>query len=47
MSISPNMILWLYIVLLLVGGLIGFLKANSKVSLIMSSVFADEQQHDV
>ena len=33
-------ILWIYIVLLLVGGLIGFLKAGSKVSLISSSVFA-------
>jgi len=35
-----NTILWIYIVLLLVGGLIGFLKAGSKVSLISSSVFA-------
>ena len=35
-----NMVLWIYIVLLLVGGLIGFLKAGSKVSLISSSVFA-------
>jgi uncharacterized membrane protein (UPF0136 family) len=33
-------ILWIYIVLLLVGGLIGFLKAKSKVSLIMSAVAA-------
>ena len=33
-------ILWVYIVLLLVGGLIGFLKAKSKVSLISSAVFA-------
>lgn len=33
-------VLWIYIVLLLVGGLIGFLKAGSKVSLISSSVFA-------
>jgi uncharacterized membrane protein (UPF0136 family) len=31
-------ILWIYIVLLLIGGLIGFLKAGSKVSLISSSV---------
>jgi len=37
---SPNTILWIYIVLLLVGGLIGFFKAGSKVSLIMSAVFA-------
>jgi uncharacterized membrane protein (UPF0136 family) len=35
-----NMVLWIYIVLLLVGGLIGFLKAKSKVSLITSAVFA-------
>jgi uncharacterized membrane protein (UPF0136 family) len=33
-------VLWIYIVLLLVGGLIGFFKAKSKVSLISSSVFA-------
>jgi len=31
-----NTVLWAYIVLLLVGGLIGFLKAKSKVSLITS-----------
>jgi uncharacterized membrane protein (UPF0136 family) len=35
-----NTLLWIYIVLLVVGGLIGFLKAGSKVSLISSSVFA-------
>jgi uncharacterized membrane protein (UPF0136 family) len=35
-----NTILWLYIVLLLVGGLVGFLKAKSPVSLIMSAAFA-------
>jgi uncharacterized membrane protein (UPF0136 family) len=33
-------ILWVYIVLLLVGGLIGYLKAGSKVSLITSAVAA-------
>jgi uncharacterized membrane protein (UPF0136 family) len=33
-------VLWAYIVLLLVGGLIGFYKAKSKVSLITSVVFA-------
>jgi uncharacterized membrane protein (UPF0136 family) len=33
-------ILWIYIVLLVVGGLIGFFKAKSKVSLIMSVTFA-------
>ncbi|HKI68110.1 MAG TPA: TMEM14 family protein [Verrucomicrobiae bacterium] len=34
------MVLWVYIVLLLVGGLIGFLKAKSKVSLTTSAIFA-------
>lgn len=33
-------ILWVYIVLLLLGGLMGFLKAGSKASLIASSIFA-------
>ena len=37
---SANTVLWIYIVLLLVGGLIGFFKAKSKVSLITSAVFA-------
>ena len=32
-------ILWIYIVLLLIGGLIGFFKGKSKVSLITSAVF--------
>jgi len=36
----PDKVLWIYIVLLLVGGLIGFFKAKSKVSLISSTVFA-------
>ena len=39
-SAMHNSILWIYILLLLVGGLIGYLKAGSKVSLIMSAVFA-------
>jgi uncharacterized membrane protein (UPF0136 family) len=37
---DPHTVLWIYIVLLLVGGLIGFLKAGSKVSLITSAVSA-------
>jgi uncharacterized membrane protein (UPF0136 family) len=37
---NPRTVLWLYIILLVVGGLIGFLKAKSKVSLIMSVAFA-------
>ena len=36
----PNTVLWIYIILLLVGGLIGFFKAKSRVSLITSAVFA-------
>lgn len=35
-----NLVLWIYIVLLVIGGLIGFLKGKSKVSLIMSVSFA-------
>ena len=35
-----NTILWVYIVLLLIGGLMGYFKAGSKVSLIMSAIFA-------
>jgi uncharacterized membrane protein (UPF0136 family) len=37
---TPNKVLWIYIVLLVIGGLIGFLKGKSKVSLIMSVLFA-------
>ena len=37
---TPNTILWIYIVLLLIGGLIGFMKASSKVSLITSAAAA-------
>ena len=33
-------VLWAYIILLLAGGLIGFFKAKSRVSLITSAVFA-------
>ncbi len=36
----PQLILWIYIALLVVGGLIGFLKAKSKASLIASLAFA-------
>ena len=36
----PDLVLWIYIVLLVVGGLIGFLKAKSKASLIASVVSA-------
>jgi uncharacterized membrane protein (UPF0136 family) len=37
---NPNTVLWIYIVLLIVGGLMGFLKAGSKISLITSAVSA-------
>lgn len=33
----PDVILWIYIVFLVIGGLIGFFKAGSKVSLIVSA----------
>jgi uncharacterized membrane protein (UPF0136 family) len=35
-----NTILWIYIALLIIGGLMGFLKAGSKISLISSVIFA-------
>ena len=34
-------VLWVYIVLLIGGGLLGYIKAKSKDSIIASSVFAD------
>ena len=37
---SPNKVLWIYIILLVIGGLIGFFKAKSQVSLVMSVGFA-------
>lgn len=37
---NPHTVLWIYILLLLVGGLIGFLKAGSKISLITSAISA-------
>jgi uncharacterized membrane protein (UPF0136 family) len=37
---THNNILWIYIILLVIGGLIGFFKGKSKVSLIMSVCFA-------
>jgi len=36
---KPETILWIYIVLLVLGGLIGFLKAKSRISLITSVIF--------
>ena len=40
MSNSSVTVLWIYIALLLAGGVMGFVKAGSKVSLIASSLFA-------
>lgn len=37
---SEITILWIYIVLLIVGGLFGFLKGKSKISLVLSVAFA-------
>jgi uncharacterized membrane protein (UPF0136 family) len=37
---SSVIVLWIYIVLLLGGGLMGFLKAGSRISLITSAAFA-------
>src|SRR5450432_1417280 len=40
MNAFDTKVLWIYIILLLAGGLIGFFKAKSKISLITSVVFA-------
>ena len=40
MHLTSTTVLWIYIFLLLIGGLIGFFKAKSKVSLISSAVSA-------
>ena len=37
---NPNTTLWIYIVLLVVGGLVGYFKAGSKASIIASVSFA-------
>src|SRR5258708_4448067 len=37
---SPIKVLWIYIIVLVIGGLFGFLKAKSKVSLIIAVSFA-------
>ena len=40
MNFSPSTVLWIYVGLLVVGGLMGYLKAKSQVSLITSLAFA-------
>ena len=35
-----TMILWVYIAMLIAGGMVGFIKAGSKVSIIASSILA-------
>lgn len=37
---NPTVILWIYIVLLLVGGVFGFVKGKSTISLVTSIIFA-------
>jgi len=37
---TPNLVLWIYTALLALGGLMGFMKAKSKPSLLMSLAFA-------
>ena len=35
-----QIVLWIYIALMMLGGLMGFIKAGSKASIIASSIFA-------
>src|SRR4051812_40852431 len=35
-----NTVIWVYVALLVIGGLMGFIKGKSKISLIMSAIFA-------
>ena len=37
---NPTTVLWVYIVLLVAGGIMGFVKAGSKMSLLTSLAFA-------
>ena len=37
---TPNIVLWIYLALLLAGGTMGLVKAGSKMSLLMSLAFA-------
>src|SRR3954466_13761077 len=35
-----NTVIWIYVALLIIGGLMGFIKGKSKISLITSTIFA-------
>lgn len=35
-----NTVIWIYVALLVIGGLMGFIKGKSKISLITSTIFA-------
>jgi len=37
---APDLVLWIYIVLMVIGGMVGFFRAGSKASLIASLAFA-------
>lgn len=37
---TPQALIWIYIILLVAGGLAGFIKAGSRVSLVSSLLFA-------
>ncbi|MBI3850234.1 MAG: TMEM14 family protein [Verrucomicrobia bacterium] len=37
---NTNTILWIYIILLVAGGMVGYLKAGSKASILTSVIFA-------
>ena len=37
---NPNTVLWIYIILLVAGGMVGYLRAGSKASIIASVSFA-------
>ena len=39
-DMTPSIVLWVYIGLLVIGGLVGYFKGKSQVSLILSLVFA-------
>lgn len=38
-TMKPETILWIYLVVLLAGGVLGFVKGKSRISLVMSLIF--------